>query len=167
VHAASSRCRRFQRQRFGQPDELCGRRRHRRRSGTGAARLAERGTASRGADFVFRPHATTPTTDTTGKSDPNITYGYCAQVAEVEVDLETGHVQVLRLVSVDDAAVLSTLDQVEGQIRGAVARSVGWTLLENYVRRDGHALTQHPEHLSDRRRSGRADSCRAGHPRVS
>ncbi|MFM7581335.1 MAG: xanthine dehydrogenase family protein molybdopterin-binding subunit, partial [Caldilinea sp.] len=95
------------------------------------------------ADFVFRPRATTPYDRTTGKSDPNITYGYCAQVAEVEVDLETGHVQVLRLVSVNDVGRAVNPRQVEGQIQGAVAQSVGWTLLENYVQRDGRALTQH------------------------
>lgn len=95
------------------------------------------------AEFVFRPRATTPYDRTTGRSDPNITYGYCAQVAEVEVDLETGHVQVLRLVSVNDVGRAVNPRQVEGQIRGAVAQSVGWTLLENYVQRDGRALTQH------------------------
>jgi len=95
------------------------------------------------ADFVFRPRATTPYDRTTGRSDPNITYGYCAQVAEVEVDLETGHVQVLRLVSVNDVGRAVNPRQVEGQIQGAVAQSVGWTLLENYVQREGRALTQH------------------------
>ena len=32
---------------------------------------------------------------------------------------------------------------VEGQIEGAVAQSVGWTLLENVVQRDGHILNPH------------------------
>ena len=32
--------------------------------------------------------------------------------------------------------------QVEGQIEGAVAQSVGWAMLENYVQRDGHAVTK-------------------------
>ena len=50
---------------------------------------------------------------------------------------------MLRLVSVNDVGRAVNPRQVEGQIRGAVAQSVGWTLLENYVQRDGRALTQH------------------------
>ena len=46
------------------------------------------------AEFVFHPRPTTGYNRQTGESDPNITYGYCAQVADVEVDLETGHVTV-------------------------------------------------------------------------
>ncbi|MCB0146140.1 MAG: xanthine dehydrogenase family protein molybdopterin-binding subunit, partial [Caldilineaceae bacterium] len=33
--------------------------------------------------------------------------------------------------------------QIEGQIEGAVAQAVGWTLLENYVQREARAVTQH------------------------
>src|SRR5690606_37190076 len=35
------------------------------------------------ADYVFHPRPTTGYDRQTGESDPNITYGYCAQVAEV------------------------------------------------------------------------------------
>ena len=79
----------------------------------------------------------------TGAGDPNITYGYCAQVAEVEVDLETGHVHVRRLISVNDVGKAFNRQQVEGQIEGAVAQSMGWTLLENFKQVDGHIRTEH------------------------
>jgi CO/xanthine dehydrogenase Mo-binding subunit len=95
------------------------------------------------ANFVFRPRPTTPYAKETGASDPNITYGYCAQVADVEVDLETGHVTVKRLISVNDVGKAINPQQVEGQIEGAVAQSVGWTLLENYIQREGRTLTPH------------------------
>jgi len=95
------------------------------------------------ADFVFRPRPTTAYNRQTGASDPNITYGYCAQVAEVEVDLDTGHVTVLRLISANDVGCAVNPQQIEGQIEGAVAQSVGWTLLEHYIQREGRAVTQH------------------------
>ncbi|MEZ4580840.1 MAG: molybdopterin cofactor-binding domain-containing protein [Caldilineaceae bacterium] len=95
------------------------------------------------AEFVFQPRPTTKYDMTTGAGDPNITYGYCAQVAEVEVDLETGHVHVLRLVSVNDVGKAFNRQQVEGQIEGAVAQSMGWTLLENFKQADGHIRTEH------------------------
>jgi len=95
------------------------------------------------ADYVYRPRATTGYNRETGESDPNITYGYCVQVAEVEVDLETGHVFVKRLISVNDVGKAINPQQIEGQIEGAVAQSLGWALLENLVQKDGHILTQH------------------------
>ena len=95
------------------------------------------------AEFVFHPRPTTKYDMATGAGDPNITYGYCAQVAEVEVDLETGHVHVLRLVSVNDVGKAFNRQQVEGQIEGAVAQSMGWTLLENFKQADGHIRTEH------------------------
>ncbi len=93
-------------------------------------------------DYVYRPRATTGYNRETGEGDPNITYGYCAQVAEVEVDLETGHVFVKRLISVNDVGKAINPQQIEGQIEGAVAQSMGWTLLENLIQKDGHILTQ-------------------------
>jgi len=95
------------------------------------------------AEFVYHPRPTTGYDRQTGESDPNITYGYCAQVADVEVDLETGHVTVKRLISVNDVGRAVNPVQVEGQIEGAVAQSVGWTLLENFIQKDGRTLTPH------------------------
>lgn len=95
------------------------------------------------ADFVFHPRPTTSYHPESGESDPNITYGYCAQAADVEVDLETGHVKVKRLISVNDVGKAVNPQQVEGQIEGAVAQSVGWTLMENYIQKDGRTLTPH------------------------
>lgn len=95
------------------------------------------------AEFLFRPRATTGYAPGTGEGDPHITIGYCAQVAEVEVDLETGHVTVKRLVSVNDVGKAVSPQLIEGQIEGGVAQSVGWTLLENFIQKDGRTLTPH------------------------
>jgi CO/xanthine dehydrogenase Mo-binding subunit len=95
------------------------------------------------AEYIFHPRPTSRYDAETGACDPNITYGYCAQVAEVEVDLDTGHVHVLRLISANDVGRAVNPQQVEGQIEGAVAQSMGWALLEKYVQREGRAVTQH------------------------
>ncbi len=94
------------------------------------------------ADYVFHPRPTTAYDRTTGASDPNITYGYCAQAAEVEVEMDTGYVTVKRLVSANDVGKAVNPVQVEGQVEGAVAQSVGWTLLEHYMQKEGRAVTQ-------------------------
>jgi CO/xanthine dehydrogenase Mo-binding subunit len=95
------------------------------------------------AEFVFRPRATTGYARTTGQSDPNITYGYCAQVAEVAVDLETGQVTLQRLISANDVGRAVNPQQIEGQIEGGAAQSTGWTLLEHFIQKDGRTLTPH------------------------
>jgi CO/xanthine dehydrogenase Mo-binding subunit len=64
-------------------------------------------------------------------------------VAEVAVDLETGHVSVTRLISANDVGRAVNPQQIEGQIEGAVAQAVGWTLMEDYIVREGRAVTQH------------------------
>lgn len=95
------------------------------------------------AEFVYRPRATTPYDRETGASDPNVTYGYCAQVAEVEVDLDTGHVHVVRMISANDVGRAVNPQQIEGQIEGGVAQGIGWALMEKFVQREGRAVTQH------------------------
>ncbi|MER2600043.1 MAG: xanthine dehydrogenase family protein molybdopterin-binding subunit [Caldilineales bacterium] len=93
------------------------------------------------AHFEYVPRATTAYDHDTGASDPNITYGYCAQTAEVEVDPDTGHVRVLRIISVNDVGKAINPQQVEGQIEGGVAQSVGWATQEHFVQRAGRVLT--------------------------
>jgi CO/xanthine dehydrogenase Mo-binding subunit len=92
------------------------------------------------ATYTFHPRSTSIYDAETGEADPNITYGYCAQVADVEVDLGTGHITVKRLVSVNDVGLAVNPQQVEGQIEGAAAQSLGWTLMEEVVQQDGKIL---------------------------
>ncbi|MFN3705392.1 MAG: xanthine dehydrogenase family protein molybdopterin-binding subunit [Thermoflexales bacterium] len=94
------------------------------------------------AHYVYRPRPTTPM-DENGQCDPNITYGYVAQLADVEVDIETGQVRVLRLVSANDVGKAVNPQQVEGQIEGGAVQGLGWTQLEHFVTRNGHVLSSH------------------------
>ncbi|MCB0185159.1 MAG: molybdopterin-dependent oxidoreductase, partial [Caldilineaceae bacterium] len=95
------------------------------------------------AAYTFRPRVTTNYAPETGEGDPHVTIGYAAQVADVEVDLETGHVTVKRLVSVHDVGKVVSPQMVEGQIEGGAAQAVGWTLLENFIQKAGRTLTPH------------------------
>ena len=71
--------------------------------------------------------------DENGHGIPYATYGFAAQVAVVEVDLELGTVTPRRVVAAHDvgAAVNPTL--VEGQIEGGIAQGIGLVLMEEYV----------------------------------
>jgi CO/xanthine dehydrogenase Mo-binding subunit len=93
------------------------------------------------ARYQFVPRPTTGYDPITGESDPNITYGYCAQAVEVAVNRDTGRVRVLRVISVNDVGRAINPQLVEGQIEGAVAQSVGWSTHEHFVQENGHVLT--------------------------
>jgi CO/xanthine dehydrogenase Mo-binding subunit len=89
----------------------------------------------------YRAPVTTPLEPGTGRCIPNFAYGYAAQAVEVEVNLLTGQVQVLRVISVHDVGKAINRQQVEGQIEGCVAQGLGYALLEHLQVRDGHILT--------------------------
>ena len=79
----------------------------------------------------------------TGHAMPNFSYGYVAQSARVEVDTETGHVRILDIISADDVGKALNPQQVRGQIEGAVVQAAGYTIMENFVQKDGYVQTQH------------------------
>lgn len=89
----------------------------------------------------YRAPTTTPMTPLTGVCTPNYCYGYVAQAVEVEVNLLTGQVQVLNVISVHDVGKAINRQQVEGQIEGALAQALGYTLLENFQVNAGYILT--------------------------
>jgi CO/xanthine dehydrogenase Mo-binding subunit len=72
-----------------------------------------------------------------------VSYGYVAQAVEVEVDLETGLVRLVDVISVDDVGKAFNPQQIEGQIEGAVVQAAGYALLENFVQKDGYVQTQY------------------------
>lgn len=63
-------------------------------------------------------------------ADPAQSPGFCAQLAEVEVDSETGLVQVHRLVIAQDAGRAVNPAAVAGQMVGGATQGLGWALYE-------------------------------------
>jgi CO/xanthine dehydrogenase Mo-binding subunit len=66
-------------------------------------------------------------------SDLPVAVAVAAQVAEVEVDRETGQVQVTRLVCAQDVGFAVNPMSVEGQIEGAASQGIGYALCEEYI----------------------------------
>jgi 4-hydroxybenzoyl-CoA reductase alpha subunit len=58
------------------------------------------------------------------------TYSFATQVAEVEVDVETGKVKVLKITSAHDLGRAINPRAVRGQIEGALAQGIGSSLYE-------------------------------------
>jgi aerobic carbon-monoxide dehydrogenase large subunit len=73
---------------------------------------------------------------------PNFSWPAGAHVAIVEVDTETGAVELLRYVAVDDVGTVVNPMIVEGQIHGGIAQGVAQALYEEAVYdEDGNLLT--------------------------
>jgi xanthine dehydrogenase molybdenum-binding subunit len=70
-----------------------------------------------------------------GKTFPDYTYG--CHACEVEVDIETGAVRVLRYVACHDVGRAINPIRVEGQIQGGAVQGIGYALTEEVAIDDG------------------------------
>jgi CO/xanthine dehydrogenase Mo-binding subunit len=93
------------------------------------------------AEYTWYAPQTTPYDKATGHSTPNFAYGYVAEAAEVEVDIETGHVRVLRVWVADDVGKAINPKLAQGQIEGAIVQAQGYAVIENFQQKDGRVLT--------------------------
>jgi len=75
--------------------------------------------------------------------DPeSMTFPYGTYIAVVEVDQDTGHVNLLSLVAVDDCGTILNPMIVEGQLHGSIMQGLGTVFLEEFVYdEDGQPLT--------------------------
>jgi CO/xanthine dehydrogenase Mo-binding subunit len=92
-------------------------------------------------EFKYLAPRTTQFDTETGYSRPNFAYAFAAQAIEVEVDTETGHVRVVRVVSADDIGKPINPMLVQGQVEGAVVQAQGYAVLEDFKTKDGRVLT--------------------------
>lgn len=106
-----------------------------------AARLPELAvyaTNKIGEEPMVRAAFSAPVTmmDAQMRGAPFQTFDYMTQVAEVEIDAETGRVYVRRVTTVEDVGRAINPTIVEGQIDGCVAQGLGFALYED-VRLEG------------------------------
>lgn len=71
--------------------------------------------------------------DSDGQGVPYAQYGYAAQMAVVEVDIDLGTVKPLRIVAAHDVGRAINPMLVEGQIQGGIAQGLGMALMEEYI----------------------------------
>jgi CO/xanthine dehydrogenase Mo-binding subunit len=95
-----------------------------------AAECFRRGKTMHAVGWHKAPH--TSWHEEEGKGDAYFTFVYAANVAEVEVDTETGKVDVLEFVSCHDVGKAINRNSVLGQFYGGVAMGLGYGLLEEF-----------------------------------
>ena len=76
-----------------------------------------------------------------GHASPN--YPFAAHVAEVEVDMQTGQVELLNYVAAHDIGKAINPMGVEGQIEGGVVQGIGYALMEQVLLKDGRVVNPH------------------------
>ena len=69
----------------------------------------------------------------TGQGKPFATYVYATQIAEVDVDDETGEVEVLRICAAHDCGTAINPMLVEGQVEGGISMGLGMALQEEML----------------------------------
>ncbi len=76
-----------------------------------------------------------PTTplDEKGQGNPYATYGFAAQIADLEVDMELGTIHLRRFVAAHDLGKAINPSLVEGQIHGGIAQGIGLALMEEFL----------------------------------
>ena len=95
-------------------------------------------------DLAFdAPEGMEPYLDETAYYDtPNCTWPFGTHIAIVEIDEETGHVELVRYVAVDDVGNKINPMIVDGQLHGGIAQGVGQALWEGAIYSDeGQLLT--------------------------
>jgi CO/xanthine dehydrogenase Mo-binding subunit len=79
----------------------------------------------------------TPLDGQTGQGEPMATYAFATQAALVGVDMETGEVEVLKVIACHDVGRAVNPAAVEGQIEGAVSMGLGFSLSEEILLQAG------------------------------
>ena len=96
-------------------------------------------------DLAFDPpEGMEPYLDETAYYDtPNCTWPFGTHIAIVEIDEETGHVELIRYLAVDDVGKKINPMIVDGQLHGGIAQGVGQALWEGAIYDDqGQLLTR-------------------------
>jgi CO/xanthine dehydrogenase Mo-binding subunit len=91
-------------------------------------------------DQQYEPYPGIKFDDETYRGDAYPTYGWAAAVAEVDVDLDTGEVAVLDVVSADDIGHAIHPILAEGQVEGGTLQGVGYATIEEIKLADGRYL---------------------------
>lgn len=97
------------------------------------------------ARHVYRGRSRRPTTPydpVTGQCNPHISYSYGIEIALVEVDIETGETDVLKMWAAHDAGKVINPAMYFGQVAGGVHMGVGYGLTEEFILEKGIPRTR-------------------------
>src|SRR3989338_5329041 len=83
---------------------------------------------------------TTPVDFRTVEGNVSGSYGFEAQIAEVEVNKETGEVKILKMWDAHDIGKAINPQSCEGQIEGSIVMGIGYSLYEDLKFKNGRVV---------------------------
>ena len=86
------------------------------------------------AEHVYQPPATTPLGE---PGDQHFAYGFATQAALVEVDSQTGKIEVLKVIAAHDVGRAINPRAIAGQLEGGVVMGMGFALSEELKVKEG------------------------------
>jgi CO/xanthine dehydrogenase Mo-binding subunit len=92
------------------------------------------------AEASFFPHTDKPDPRTGQGEKVYVAYTFVTQIIEVEVDTDTGIVQVLKVYTTADIGKAINPQNVEGQIEGGTVQGIGMALMEEQIIKEGITL---------------------------
>jgi CO/xanthine dehydrogenase Mo-binding subunit len=101
------------------------------------AQFGDAGTTIQGEGSFTPSGAQAPDKETGRSRRASGFWMYGTHVVDVEVDLETGKIKLLRIVAVHDAGTIINPEGAKGQIIGGVVQGIGTALYEEMVVKDG------------------------------
>lgn len=93
------------------------------------------------ATFTYKAPETYNFSDLNQNYSATIAIGFMAQAVEIEVDLETGQIEVQRIISSHNVGRAINPQAVEGQIHGGAVQGMGWATMEKFIVQSGEILT--------------------------
>jgi len=105
---------------------------------------AEEGERMVKAEVTYHAREAVPTSDydpETGQCDPHISYSYGTQAALVEVDAETGEIELLKMYAANDVGRVIHPANVFGQVAGGIHMGIGFALTEEFLQVEGQIKT--------------------------
>ena len=107
-----------------------------------AAQQAAAKLATGGDHVLLRYDYEAPETQPLGTGgDMHVAFSFCAQAALVEIDMNTGEVQVRKVVAAHDVGRAINPLTIQGQIEGGIVMCIGFALTEHYIQEDGKPWT--------------------------
>ena len=92
------------------------------------------------AEASFFPHTDKPDPETGQGEKIYVAYTFVTQIIDLEVDTDTGIVEVLKVYTAADIGKAINPQNVEGQIEGGTVQGIGMALMEEQVIKEGITL---------------------------
>ena len=77
------------------------------------------------------------------EGDKHFAYSYAAQVVEIELDLDTGEVEVINAIAATDVGKVINPLGFQGQVEGGVIMGIGHALTEEFIVEEGRIFTDY------------------------